>query len=392
MDLPRKHLSSNAFNDSDDMTSIQRLLLVVDLFLLDQQQRLSLDLDIVILLLGRSLAKTTTPPHTAGLGSLFSIAASGSIVRAVVGSIAASVGTAGTLGDVLSLLLLLFLTLLTPDFIHVEELNSNQVALQRSVPVLTSADEDIGVQQPVLGSHICVTSILLVDTKNTGNQLSITQQRWQTGLRKVGGKECLALLLLLVRETLAALLTYATETELLHTQCGLLHLKLSQLLWLEQVGVQELTRGRVNEDSLAWGSRNHEVGLRGKVEGSNGGTKGRSLAMSGLEALVELLVLVLVLDIHRRIGLVLARITPVVLVVSRRGSAVTLEPRVATTAFDVLTRLRALLLLLIGGSVCRRGELESTESATGCAPAIHTNRKTLTASVASPHRSGLGRA
>jgi hypothetical protein len=42
------------------VSSVQRLLLVADLILLNEQETLSLNLDIVILLLRRTLAKTAT--------------------------------------------------------------------------------------------------------------------------------------------------------------------------------------------------------------------------------------------------------------------------------------------------------------------------------------------
>src|SRR5258708_2705350 len=49
----REHLASGALDNGNNMTSVQRSLVVVDLLFFDQQQRLALDFNIVIFLLRR---------------------------------------------------------------------------------------------------------------------------------------------------------------------------------------------------------------------------------------------------------------------------------------------------------------------------------------------------
>jgi hypothetical protein len=91
------------------MTSVQRLLLVVDLFLLHEKETLALNLNVVVLLLSGSLAKTATAADT-------------TLVRRLRLSSSVVHGNATTarIGVVLALLLLFLLALLTPNLIYVE--------------------------------------------------------------------------------------------------------------------------------------------------------------------------------------------------------------------------------------------------------------------------------
>lgn len=86
-------------------------------------------------------------------------------------------------------------------------------------------------------------------------------------------------------------------------------------LLLEQARIQELglSSGRVDEDALSGGAGNHEI-LLGELEGSDRTAHGCSRAMAGLEAGVEL-ALVLALDVGRIGLLVLVLVAPVVLIV-----------------------------------------------------------------------------
>ena len=61
----REHLARNTLDDGNDMTSIQRLLLITDLLLFHQKKALALDLDIIVLLLRWSLAQTATATDAA---------------------------------------------------------------------------------------------------------------------------------------------------------------------------------------------------------------------------------------------------------------------------------------------------------------------------------------
>jgi hypothetical protein len=156
-------LPSDTLDNSNNVTSVQRLLLVVDLFLLHEKQTLTLNLDVVILLLSGSLAKTATAADT-------------TLVRGFGLSSCVVHGNATTarIGVVLALLLLFLLALLTPNLIYIEQLDGDQITLKSSIPVLATTDEDISIQ---IGScDISIASVLLIDAENTGNKLTVAKK------------------------------------------------------------------------------------------------------------------------------------------------------------------------------------------------------------------------
>ena len=61
----REHLASDSLNDGDNVTSIERLLFIIDLFLLYQKQTLTLDFNIIVLLLRGALSQTSTSSNAA---------------------------------------------------------------------------------------------------------------------------------------------------------------------------------------------------------------------------------------------------------------------------------------------------------------------------------------
>ena len=150
------------------MASIQRLLFVVDLVLLHQKQTLTLNLNIIILLLRRALLQAATSAKTAFLGSRGALWLRSSVID--------SMDAATTLvGDILAFLLLLFLTLLSPNLIDVKKLNGNQIAFQSAVAVFAPADEDIGIE--IGCCDVRITAILFVDTEDTRDQLAVGAHR-----------------------------------------------------------------------------------------------------------------------------------------------------------------------------------------------------------------------
>jgi hypothetical protein len=104
--------------------------------------------------------------------------------------------TAARISVILPLFFLLLLAFLPPDLVDVEKLNSHQITFKGAVPVLASTDEDVSIQ--IGSSDICVASVLLVDAKNTSNQLTVTEESRKGSLRQVRSEKRLALLLLLL--------------------------------------------------------------------------------------------------------------------------------------------------------------------------------------------------
>jgi hypothetical protein len=133
---PREHLSSNSLNDSHYVACIKWLLLIIDLFLLHEQQALTFDLNIVVLLLGGTLAQAATSANaTLALSTL-------RLRRCVVdGNVASAAG----IGVVFPFLLLFLLAFLAPDLVDIEELDRDQVALKSTVPVFATTNEDVSI-------------------------------------------------------------------------------------------------------------------------------------------------------------------------------------------------------------------------------------------------------
>jgi hypothetical protein len=179
------------------MACIQRLLLVRNLLFFNKKEALALDLNIVVLLLGGTLAETSTTAKT----SLCRVAVI--VARVLV----ALVGRAGSsISNILALLLLFLLALLAPDLINVEKLNGDQIAFESTVAVLGTANEDISIKEAILGSNVGVATVLLVDTENTRDELAISQKSGERSLGEVGGEEGLPLLLLLLAAKRASML------------------------------------------------------------------------------------------------------------------------------------------------------------------------------------------
>lgn len=150
-------MTGDTLNNSDNVASVQWLVLIRDFLLLDQKKSLSFDFDVIILLLWGALLQTSTSAET-------------SIITLSVTGI-----TATSISDILALLLLLLLALLAPNLINIEELNSNKITLKSSVSVLTSANENVCIQEIILSGHVGITTVLLVDTEDTGNELAVAE-------------------------------------------------------------------------------------------------------------------------------------------------------------------------------------------------------------------------
>jgi hypothetical protein len=119
------------------------------LFIFEQHQTLSFDLNIVLLL----VVLTAPVPN---------------VVRSVFFLFA----------------LLFFLLLLGgPDFVDIQQFNGNDISFQRSVAIFGSADIDIGVKN--LSRNISVRTVSLVDAQYTDDELPGSKERGEGGLRKV---------------------------------------------------------------------------------------------------------------------------------------------------------------------------------------------------------------
>jgi hypothetical protein len=174
------------------MTSVQRLLLVADLILLTKKKALTLDLDIIVLLLGRTLAKTTAATDASIRTDFLSITGGIGATKLVISSIAVGTG----ISDILALLLFLLFFLLAPHLVDIEELNCDIVTLKGAVPIFATTNEDVGIQ--IVSSHIGIGTVLFVDAQNTSDQLSIAEECRQVCLGKVRSEKGLPLLLLLL--------------------------------------------------------------------------------------------------------------------------------------------------------------------------------------------------
>ena len=123
-------MSSNTLDDSDNVTCVQRLELVVDLLLLHEEQALSLDFNVVVLLLCGPLAKTATSTNTT-LRAGFRLR----------GGIVDGNASAARVRVVLSLLLLFLFAFLAPYFVNIKKLDSDEISFEGSVPVFATTDE-----------------------------------------------------------------------------------------------------------------------------------------------------------------------------------------------------------------------------------------------------------
>jgi hypothetical protein len=206
----REHLTSNTFNDSHNVTSIQRLLLIVDFLLLNKQKALTFDLDIIVLLLSRALAQTTATTNAALRGVTLVV-----VTRVLVALVGRS---RSGISDILALLLLFLLALLAPDFINIQKLDRDEITLKSTVSVLATADEDVGIEKTILSSDVGIATVLLVDTKDTRHELAIAEKGGERGLGKVRSEKGLALLLLLLASELAGMLRALKTHELLAVQ------------------------------------------------------------------------------------------------------------------------------------------------------------------------------
>ncbi|KAI6766627.1 hypothetical protein HG531_011849 [Fusarium graminearum] len=173
------------------MTSVQRLLLVVNLLLLDKEKALTLDFDIVVLLLCGSLTQTATAANTALRG--VSVIVVTRVLVTLIGGSGSSIGN---------------------------ELNSNEITLKRTVSVLATANKDIGVKEAILSGNVSIATVLLVNTEDTRNELTITQESRKRGLGKIRGEKGLALLLLLLATELTSVLVVLEAS---NSRDGLVH-------------------------------------------------------------------------------------------------------------------------------------------------------------------------
>ena len=158
----------------DDVTGVQGLVVVADLLLFYEEEALTLDLHVVVLLLRGTLTEAAPPADTAFRRG---------VLVAVADGLGVPVGRSRPrVGDVLALLLLLLLSLLRPDLVHVEEFDGDKIALEGSVAILAAADKDVGIQEAVLGRDVGVATVLLVHTQNSRDELPVAEKRRQGGL------------------------------------------------------------------------------------------------------------------------------------------------------------------------------------------------------------------
>jgi hypothetical protein len=173
-------LAWNTLNYSNNVAGVKRLVFIANFLFFNQEQALTLNLDIVVLLLSRTLAKAASAPDAAIRANLWSATiCTGVRTR---GPIEASSASTPSIGDVLALLFLFFLALLIPHLIDVKELDGNKIAFKSAVAIFASADENVRVE--ICRGNVGIGPILLIDP--------------QVSLRKVRSEQSLALLLLLL--------------------------------------------------------------------------------------------------------------------------------------------------------------------------------------------------
>ena len=324
---------------------------------------MALDLDIVVLLLGRALLQAATATNATFLRRRSTFRLGGGVVDGM--------DATTSIGNILALLLLFLLTLLTPDLIDVEELNSDEIALKSTVTVFATADEDVGVE--VSRGDVSIAAVLLVDAESTRDKLTIGEQGGKGCLRQVRSEERLALLLLLLvtthaRANLWGVVLAAGDGSQVRLDTGLLvgldlsHLQSVELLACENVGLLE--------ENLAL-RKLHELRLRLVLEVADRADRlslhRTALAVTRLERLgarmlvhVEVAhVLSLLVVAGRSLRL---RLAPVAVKVAGALSAMA-----AATTKDVTLRAST----TISGGL-RRWELEAGAATSTAAHAAHT--------------------
>jgi hypothetical protein len=334
------------------MASVERLLLIVDLFLLDKKQALTFNLNIVILLLCWALSQAAPASET-------------TLSTARIISIGAvSVGGAGAgISNVLTLLLLLLLALLCPNLVNIEKLNSDQVAFESSVTVLATANEDICVEETVLGSDISITAVLLVHSQDARDELAVSKQRWKCSLWQIRSEERLALLLLLLATALLLATWHIHHRLAVHLR-NLHSLKLVHLKWVKLLTLEHLLWQKSH--AALW--QLNELWLTIILERADGAHRLADAATSSvtwLEAtllLAKLSHLLLVLWLGRRARDAL--VSPVALKVAGGTSAMSLATLAAKV---VLAGCSAL-----GDGLCWELEVASASHRATCAANGHT--------------------
>ena len=88
--------------------------------------------------------------------------------------------TSGALGLIsrvfLFLPLFLFLLFLRrPNFIDIEQLNSNNITLESTITVLRTTNVDVSVQD--FRGDVCIRTVAFIDTKDTDDELPGGQER-----------------------------------------------------------------------------------------------------------------------------------------------------------------------------------------------------------------------
>ena len=144
--------------NSHDVTRIRWLGIIIDLFIIEECQTLTLDFNIVLFLL-----------------EFFRLSRL-EIVR----------------GIFLLLPLLLLLVLLgVPNLVDIQQFNSDNIALESTISIFRATNVDIRLKN-VCG-NVCVRAILFVYPKETHDKLTSIKQWRKRSLRKVWRKERLSL-------------------------------------------------------------------------------------------------------------------------------------------------------------------------------------------------------
>ncbi|GJC81881.1 hypothetical protein ColLi_04718 [Colletotrichum liriopes] len=203
-------------------------------------------------------------------------------------------------------------------------LDGDQVTLEGTVAILATANEDISIEQTVLGGNVGVAAVLLVHTKDARNELSIAKERRKSSLREIRSEKGLSLLLLLLVSTKLTSMLTALETNKL-LAIHLCSLKGLQLLDLHGV---KLLAG-VHAHGKHGAGHLHQLRLTRVLESSDVGdglVDGTASAVARLEAALVL-------------RLVAALIAPVAVKVARTGSGVAATGRAASATKVVLVRV-----------------------------------------------------
>ncbi|GKT84717.1 hypothetical protein Ct61P_02567 [Colletotrichum tofieldiae] len=274
--VAREHLAGDTLNDGHDVAGVEGLGLIIDFLLLNKKQALAFNLNVVVLLLGRALAQTAPAADAALLLSVVIV------------------------------------------------LDGDQVTLEGTVAILATANEDISIEQTVLGGNVGVAAVLLVHTKDARNELSIAKESRKSSLREIRSEKGLSLLLLLLVSTKLTSMLAALETNKLLA----IHLRsLKGLQLLDLHGVKLLAG--VHAHGKHGAGHLHQLRLTRVLESSDVGdglVDGTASAVARLEAALVL-------------RLVAALIAPVAVKVARTGSGVAATGRAASATKVVLVRV-----------------------------------------------------